>query len=227
MSRHSGMNSIKTVAVNKLRAVTDKSLARLGTKQATATKFGIYSTYFPRSSIHFLGRCSNFCKPLKKIQKFVRPTRSPRQQWPPLRTKNGDISLVFSFQGTGGSPTGPDPENRADDQDTGSPGRPVSSGLQVPVESGQSRARRRPPSWSSRGVFLHNVLQLHQQRWVILRVDSLALSKIINGEDAVLIPKNRGENFSSGFLHSELFGAGWATMQQFHWLSLCLRVIVI
>jgi len=30
---------------------------------------------------HFLVLCSNFCKPLKKkIQKVVRPTRSPRQQ---------------------------------------------------------------------------------------------------------------------------------------------------
>ena len=35
----------------------------------------------------------------------------------------------FSVQGTGGSPTGPDPENRLSDQDTGSPGGPVSSGL--------------------------------------------------------------------------------------------------
>jgi len=55
---------------------------------------------------------------------------------------------------------------------------------------------------------LQNVLQLHRQRSVILRVDSLALWKIINVEDIVLIPKNRGENFSSGFLHSEYFGAG-------------------
>jgi len=71
----------------------------------------------------------------KKNQKFVRPTRSPRQQWPPRRTKNGDLAIVFfSVQGTGGSPTGPDPENRVGDQDTGSPGRPVSSGLQVPGE---------------------------------------------------------------------------------------------
>jgi len=44
----------------------DKSLARPGRKQATATKLGIYSTQSPRSSIHFLARCSNFCKPLKK-----------------------------------------------------------------------------------------------------------------------------------------------------------------
>jgi len=51
-------------------------------------------------------------------------------------------------------------------------------------------------------------LHLHQQRWVILRVDSLALWKIINEEDAVLISKNPGAKFPSGFLHSEYFGAG-------------------
>jgi len=44
----------------------DKSLARPGNKQAMATKLRIYSTYSPRSSVHFLARCSNFCKPLKK-----------------------------------------------------------------------------------------------------------------------------------------------------------------
>ena len=41
--------------------------------------------------------------------------------------------FFFSVQGTGGSPTGLQRENRVGDQDTGSPGRPVSSGLQVPV----------------------------------------------------------------------------------------------
>ena len=46
----------------------------------------------------------------------------------------------FSVQGTGGSPTGPDPENRVGDQDTGSPGR-----LQVPGEPGHYRARTRSP----------------------------------------------------------------------------------
>ena len=57
--------------------------------------------------------------------------------------------------------------------------------------------------------FLQNVFQLHQERSVILRVDSLALWKVINVEYAVLIPKNRGENFSSGFLLWELnFGGG-------------------
>ena len=65
-------------------------------------------------------------------------------------------------------------------------------------------------------VFLQNVLQLHQQRWVIFGVDSLALWEIINVEDAVLIPKIRGENFSSGFLHQEFFGAGLAAMPPIH-----------
>jgi hypothetical protein len=50
------------------------------------------------------------------------------------------LSIVFSVQGTCGSPTGPDPENRVGDQDIGSRGRPVSSGLQVPGEPS--------PSWS-------------------------------------------------------------------------------
>jgi len=49
-----------------IRGRADKSLARPGRTQATATKLGIYSTFSPRSSIHFLARCSNFCKSLKK-----------------------------------------------------------------------------------------------------------------------------------------------------------------
>jgi hypothetical protein len=50
------------------------------------------------------------------------------------------LSILFSVQGTGGSPTGPYPHNRVGDQDTGSPGRPVSPVLQVPGEPF--------PSWS-------------------------------------------------------------------------------
>jgi len=75
--------------------------------------------------------------------------------------------------------------------------------------------------------FLLNVLQLHQQRWVILLIDSLALWKVISEENAVLIQKNRGENFSSRFLHSEFLGVGCAAMPPLNWLLLCLRVIVI
>ena len=75
--------------------------------------------------------------------------------------KNGDLSIVFSVQGTGGSPMGPDPGNRMGDQDTGSPSRPVFSGLQVPSEPGQEQD---PLGDLPVAFSLQNVLQLHQQR---------------------------------------------------------------
>jgi hypothetical protein len=62
-----------------------------------------------------------------------------------LSDEKCDVSIVFSVQGTGGSPTGPDTEIRACDQVTESPGTPVSSGLQVHGEPGHCRARTRPP----------------------------------------------------------------------------------
>jgi len=52
----------------------------------------------------------------------------------------------FSVQVTSGTPTWPDPENRVGDQDIGSPGRPVSSGLQVPGEPGHFNERTRHTS---------------------------------------------------------------------------------
>ena len=55
------------------------------------------------------------------------------------------FQLLFSVQGTGGSPMGADPENSVGDQDIESPGRPVSPGLQVPSEPGHCRGRTRPP----------------------------------------------------------------------------------
>ena len=53
-----------------IRVGAGKSLARPGRKQAAATKLGIYSTYSPRSSVHFLAGCSNFCKSLKKFRRL-------------------------------------------------------------------------------------------------------------------------------------------------------------
>jgi len=128
-------------------------LARPGRKQATATRLGNYLNYYQRSSIYFLTCCSNFCKPLKIIQKFVRPTRCPRQQWPPRLTKNGELSIVFSVRGTVSSPTERDPESSGCDQENGSPGRLVSSALQVQGESRHFRERTRQTWWTSRGVF--------------------------------------------------------------------------
>ena len=54
-----------------------------------------------------------------------------------------NFQFFFSAQGTGGGPTGPYPENRVGDQDNGSPGMPVSSGLQVPGEPGHCISRTR------------------------------------------------------------------------------------
>ena len=63
-------------------------------------------------------------------------TSASDEKWRPFN--------CFSVQGTGGSPKGPDPENMVGDQDTGNPGRPVSSGFQVPGGPGYC-ARTRPP----------------------------------------------------------------------------------
>ena len=81
-------------------------------------------------------------------------------------------------------------------------------GCKCPVRRGIVVQEQGPLGDLRAAFFLQNVLQLNQQRLVILCVDSLALWKIINEEDAILIPKNRGEKFSSGFLHSKVFGAG-------------------
>jgi len=61
-----------------------------------------------------------------------------------------NFQFLFSVQGTGGSLMGPDLENGVGDQENGSPGRPVSSGLQMPSEPGHLRTR--PPWLSSRGI---------------------------------------------------------------------------
>jgi hypothetical protein len=147
-----------------LRGGADKSLARPGRKQATAIQLGIYSTHSPRSSIHFLFGCSNICKTLKK--NFRKSNRVSTAAMTSASEEKWRLFNCFSVQGTGGSPTGPDPENRVGDQDTGSlvlddpkqwlPRRQVSSGLQVPGELGHGRASTRPPWWPSRGVFPSN-----------------------------------------------------------------------
>ena len=53
--------------VTNIRAGADKSFARAGRKQATATCCWIYSTYCPRNSVHFSVRCS-FASQSKKIR---------------------------------------------------------------------------------------------------------------------------------------------------------------
>jgi len=56
-----------------------------------------------------------------------------------------NFQFVFLVEETDGSPTGPDLENRLGNQESGSPGRPVSFGLQVTGEPRYCRATTRPP----------------------------------------------------------------------------------
>jgi len=221
----SKMKSVHSPVI--LRGGADKSLARPGKKQATATELGIYPTYSPRSSIHFLDHCSNFCKPLKKIRSLSVQTgfrsNNDLRVWRKMKTFQFFQSRkqVVVRQGQ-----------------TRSIGWVIKIlevqigqfllGFKCPVSRGIVVQEQDPLGELPAAFFLQNVIiQLQQQRRVILRVDSLAPWKLINEEDAVLIPKNRGENFSIGFLHSEFFEAWRAVMPPLHWLLLCLRVIVI
>jgi len=172
------------------------------------TKLGIYSTYSPRSSIHFLARCSNFWKPFKKNSKrcpsnqvsAAAMTSASDKKWRPFTffqsreqvvVRRGQIGRVGWVIKKLKAQVGQ-----------------FLLGCKCPVNRGIVVQERDPLGDFPTAFFIQNVHQLHQQRWVILRVDSLALWKIINEEDAVLIAKNRGENFSSGFLHSEFFWGG-------------------
>jgi len=56
--------------------------------------------------------------------------------------------------------------------------------------------------------FLQSVLQLHQQRRVILGIDSSALWKIIDEEDAMLIPKIKARTFPADFCTRNILGRG-------------------
>jgi len=65
-------------------------------------------------------------------------------------------------------------------------------GCKCPVIRGFVMQEQYPIGDYSAAFFLQNVLHLHQQIWLVLRVDILSLWKIISEGDAVLIPKNRG-----------------------------------
>jgi len=82
-------------------------------------------------------------------------------------------------------------------------------GCECPVSRGIVVQEQDPLGDLPAASFLQNVLQLHQQRWVILRVDSLVLWKIINEEDDVLIPKNfPARTFPADFCTRNILGRG-------------------
>ena len=81
-------------------------------------------------------------------------------------------------------------------------------GCKCPVSRGIVVQEQDPLRDLATVFFLQNVLQLHRQRSVILRVNSLALWKIINEEDSILIPKNGGDNFCQWIFGLGIFWGG-------------------
>ena len=206
------------VTTDMINGGANMSLTRPGRKQATATKLGIYSTYSSWSPIHFLAPCSNFCKPLKKklsllsVQPSLRGSNDLRvglkmatfqlffQSREQVVVRRGQIRRIGWVIKTLEAHVGQ-----------------FLLGCKCPVSRGIVVQEQDPIGELPAAFFLQNVLQLHQQRWVILCVDSLVLWKIINEEDAVLIPKKSGWELFQWFLHSEIFGAGWAAMPPLHY----------
>ena len=72
--------------------------------------------------------------------------------------KKGEVSTVFSIQGTGGSPTGPDPENTVGDQDTGTQVSQFLPGCKCPVSRGIVVQEQAPLAELPAAFFLQNVL---------------------------------------------------------------------
>jgi hypothetical protein len=119
-------------------------------------------------------------------------------------TQTPDLFIVLSWV-----PTGSDLENRVGDQDTGSPGRPVSSWLQVPVEPGIVVQEQQDPLGDlPAAFFLQTILYLYQQSWLTLWVYSLALWEIVSVEDDILIPKIEGRTFLADFCTWNFLGWG-------------------
>jgi len=78
--------------------------------------------------------------------------------------KNGNHSIVFSVQGTGGSPTGPYPENMMGDQDKEAQVGQFLLCCTCLVSQGIVMQKQDPLGDLPTAFFLQNVLQLHQQR---------------------------------------------------------------
>jgi len=81
-------------------------------------------------------------------------------------------------------------------------------GCKCPVSWGIVVQEQDPLGDLALAFFLQNVLKLHPQISVILRVDSLALWKIINEEDAVLVLNIRARTFPVEFCTRNFFGRG-------------------
>ena len=166
------------ITVGLVRGGADKSLARPGRKEATATKLGIYSTYFPRSSI---ARCSNFSRPLKKkkirrlsVQPGLRGSNDLR-----VGRKSATFQLSFPFREHVVVRRGQIRRIGWVIKTLKAQVGQFTLGWKCPVRRGIVVQEQEPLGELPEAFFLQKFLQLHQQRWVILRVDSSALWKIM------------------------------------------------
>jgi len=75
-----------------------------------------------------------------------------------------NFQLLFSVQGTCGSPTGPDPENRVGDQDIGSHLAQILLGCKCLVSRSIVVQEQDTLGELPAAFFLQNALQLPQQR---------------------------------------------------------------
>ena len=178
-----------------IRGGADKFLGRPGRKQTTATKLGIYSTYSPLvSPLLWLLQATQ-----KKNSEGCPSNHVSAAAMTPRRTKNGDLSILFESRGQV-------VVRRGQIRRIGWVIKTLEAqvgqfllGCKCPVSRGIVVQEQDPLRAFTATFFFQNVLQLHQQRSVIHRVNSLALWKIINAEESVLIPKNGGEKLSSWF----------------------------
>jgi len=167
IERKSGyLNSLQHTHKLCIRRGDDKSVARPERKQATADKLGIYSTYSPRSSIHFLARCSNFCKPLNKKKSERRPsnqvsaaamTSALDEKWQPFNCFFQSKEQVVVRQG----------QIRRIGWVIKTLEAQVGQFLLVckcPVSRGIVVQEQDPLAYLPAAFILQNVLQLHQQR---------------------------------------------------------------
>jgi len=198
--------------VTNIRWGADKFLARAGRKQATATSFGIYSTYCPRNSIHFLAHCYNFCKSLKQFRQLssnqvsvAAMTSASDEKWRSFNIFQSREQLALRRS-----------QSRRIRWMIKTLEAQVGQfllGCKCLVSRGTVVQEQDPPWRTSRDVFPSKVLQLHKQRWVILRFDSLDVWKIINGGCRLDHKKWRRELFQRIFVLG-IFGARWAAMPE-------------
>jgi len=170
------------------------------------TKLGIYATYSLRSSMRFFARYSNFCKPLKtnsegclsnQVSAAVMTSASD-EKWRPFNCFIQSREQVVVRRGCRRIGWLDKTLEAQIDQ--------FLLGCKCPVSRSNVVQEQDLLGDLPSAFFLQNVLQLHHQRSVILRVDSLAVWKIINEKDAVLIPKkSRRELFQRFFA----FGIFW------------------